>query len=79
MVTKSGYRVTFLPLYKPTCQPAAPGTAYSSANTEPIYITTVTWGPRKSKRTGTVDNGGEYLSFYYIGKIAADAVSQPSP
>jgi hypothetical protein len=43
--------------------------------TEPIYVTTQTFGPRY-RRDGSIRNaGGEYLSFYYVGFIGPDAVS----
>lgn len=75
---KSGYRAEFLPLYIPTRAPTSPNAQndgyYEPPNTEPIYVSVITWSPRK-KRSGTMDNGGEYLSFYYVGKIPVDAVS----
>jgi len=74
---ESGYQVEFLPLYTPTRAPVSPNTVsskYEPPNTEPIYISVISWGPRKSRRTGIVDNGGEYLSFYYVGMIPIDAV-----
>jgi len=71
---ESGYQVEFLPLYTPTRAPISPGAPKDTPNTEPIYISTVAWAPRKSRRSRTTDNGGEYLSFYYVGQIPLDAV-----
>lgn len=42
-------------------------------NTEPVYITTQRWGPKRFGN-GHVDNGGIYQAFYYVGQIPADAV-----
>jgi hypothetical protein len=74
---KSGYRVEFLPLYTPTRAPVSPDVPrgqYELPNTEPIYVSVISWAPRKNRRSRATDNGGEYLSFYYVGQIPPDAV-----
>ncbi|KAK0200751.1 hypothetical protein DFS33DRAFT_1266161 [Desarmillaria ectypa] len=67
----SGYKVQHFPLYKATRAPASPKNpgARRSPNTEPAYISARSWGPKRN------DNGGEYLTFWYVGKIGPDAVS----
>lgn len=39
---------------------------------EPVFITTDDFGPYR--RRNSVDRGGEYITFCYIGQIPADAV-----
>jgi len=73
---ESGYQVEFLPLYTPTRAPIPPDMPISAPNIEPIYISIIAWGPRKRSRSHKRDNGGEYLSFYYVGQITVDAVHQ---
>ncbi|KAH9943911.1 hypothetical protein B0H21DRAFT_747560 [Amylocystis lapponica] len=76
---ESGFKAQFLPLYTPTNAPPSPLDRlcpYVLPNTEPIYISTKKWRPRKQRpdrlpRPG--DNGGEYLTFWYVGQIAEDA------
>ncbi|EIN05273.1 hypothetical protein PUNSTDRAFT_107551 [Punctularia strigosozonata HHB-11173 SS5] len=79
---ESGYQPQFLPLYMPHRFPSPPnpdkgvaGTRSPFAKvTEPIYVTTQTWGPRYHNDGSLRDAGGEYISFYYVGYIGADAV-----
>ncbi|KIM81965.1 hypothetical protein PILCRDRAFT_820843 [Piloderma croceum F 1598] len=74
---ESGYRVEFLPLYTPTRAPVSPDVPrghYELPNTEPIYVSVISWAPRKNHQSRATDNGGEYLSFYYVGQIPPDAV-----
>ena len=77
---QSGYRAEFMPLCTPTRALATPGQFSAGAsrtaaalNTEPIYITTQRFGPYR-RRSGALDNGGEYIAFYYVGQISHDAV-----
>jgi len=71
---ESGYRVTFLPLYSKTQAPGAPSdpNPWAAPNHEPIFINTAAYPPRV-RRTITFPPG-EYLSFWYVGQIPADAV-----
>lgn len=79
---ESGYRVEFLPLYLPTNAPIPPAERGHGdlPSTEPFYISTHAWAPRNRQHPeGQVwagDFGGEYLTFWYIGQISADAVHQ---
>lgn len=68
---ETGYRATFLPTYHYHNQPSPTYQYYPS--TEPIFIHLMTWGPRY-RGDKMVDPGGEYLTTWYIGQIAADAV-----
>jgi len=74
---ESGYRAEFLPLFAPHHAPAAPHdlNAYNRPDTEPIFISLTSWQPRR--RRGFPDNGGEYLTSWYVGRIAENAISQP--
>lgn len=78
---ESGYRVDFLPVFMPSNAPRAPGSVHRRYNiplTEPFYVTTLTWKPRArppGRRSRVGDGGGEYLTFWYVGQIAEDAVS----
>lgn len=62
-----------MPLFIPHHAPAPPDdrNAYERPNTEPIFMTLSSWQP---KRRGAADNGGEYLTSWYVGRIAEDAV-----
>jgi hypothetical protein len=44
------------------------------SHTEAIYITTMTWAPRRRSNGDTMP-GGEYLTHWYLGEIPEDAVS----
>ncbi|KAI0369306.1 hypothetical protein BV20DRAFT_946440 [Pilatotrama ljubarskyi] len=71
---ESGYRVSFLPLIMPTHAPTPPGSPERSRwlpCSEPIYVDLHQW---RRKHFGRDDNGGEYLTFWYVGQIADDAV-----
>ncbi|TFY67372.1 hypothetical protein EVG20_g3966 [Dentipellis fragilis] len=70
---ESGYHAEFLPVCTPTNAPCPPDTEYPVLNTEPIYITTMRWNPRRAEDNDW-HKGGEYLAFYYVGQIPADAV-----
>ena len=64
-----------MPLFIPHHAPAPPDdpNAYERLNTEPIFMTLTSWQPKR--RGGVlVDNGGEYLTSWYVGRIAEDAV-----
>jgi hypothetical protein len=84
---QSGYRTELLPLSIPTRAPNAPVPAPRDAsatssdvstqaavhprfNTEPIYVST-----RSYERTSR-HNGGEYVTFWYVGFIGPDAVRE---
>ncbi|KAJ7699307.1 hypothetical protein B0H17DRAFT_1049404 [Mycena rosella] len=73
---ESGYRVAFMPLYTNTSAPGPPSQrdAPFRLNCEPIFISTVSYPERK--RRSTTLPPGEYLSFWYIGQIPADAVCE---
>ena len=64
-----------MPLFSPHHAPAPPNdpSAYDRPNTEPIFISLTAWQP-KQRRRGLVDNGGEYLTSWYVGRITEDAV-----
>lgn len=47
--------------------------AYERPNTEPIFMSLTSWQPKR-RRAGVVDNGGEYLTSWYVGRISEDAV-----
>ncbi|KAI0056830.1 hypothetical protein BV25DRAFT_1813410 [Artomyces pyxidatus] len=68
---ESGYRAEFLPLCLPSLAPTPQGTPRPLTNTEPIYITTHFCEPIRRSETGR-----EYLAFYYVGQIPADAVRE---
>jgi hypothetical protein len=40
---------------------------------EPVFITTHDFGPYRY-RNNTIDRGGQYITFCYVGQIPADAV-----
>ncbi|KAH9943872.1 hypothetical protein B0H21DRAFT_471675 [Amylocystis lapponica] len=75
---ESGFQVQFLPLYTPTNAPLSPQDRlypWVLPNTEPIYISAMSWRPRRPRADHTVrpgDSGGEYLTFWYVGQIAED-------
>ncbi|KZT68056.1 hypothetical protein DAEQUDRAFT_728315 [Daedalea quercina L-15889] len=79
---ESGYQVEFLPLYLPTNAPIPPAERARGMQpcAEPFYASTQKWAPRRRRRQRTdeslypEDNGGEYMVFWYIGQISADAV-----
>ncbi|KAI0718463.1 NUDIX hydrolase domain-like protein, partial [Fomitopsis betulina] len=79
---ESGYRVDFLPLFLPTNAPIPPADRARGEQpcAEPFYVNTHAWGPRRRVRPNDVsypgDKGGEYLTFWYIGQIAHDAVHE---
>ncbi|KAA1474137.1 hypothetical protein DENSPDRAFT_873203 [Dentipellis sp. KUC8613] len=72
---ESGYRAEFLPVCTPTNAPCPPGMEYPDLNTEPIYVTTMQYTPRDSEDNDW-HKGGEYIAFYYVGQIPADAVRE---
>lgn len=67
----------FLPLYIPSQAPRSPSQPRDQwvRNTEPIYVTTQYWAPRKRRGSTSYDQGGEYLSFYYVGHLTEDTVN----
>lgn len=74
LISKSGYRVTFLPVYTRTNAPPPPQDvqARKRPNTEPIYTTVTSYGG--FVRQGLVRPPGEYLVFWYVGQISENAV-----
>lgn len=52
--------------------PAGERKFYLLPNTEPIYMSTYRWKGRRSLQ-GHGSIGGEYLTFWYVGQIPADA------
>ncbi|KAJ7161055.1 NUDIX hydrolase domain-like protein [Mycena filopes] len=71
---ESGYRVEFLPLHTQSQAPLSPNTPHRAPNCEPIYIHT-TYYPERL-RPNSVRPPGEYLTFWYVGQIPADAVRE---
>ncbi|KAJ6578791.1 NUDIX hydrolase domain-like protein [Mycena vulgaris] len=70
---ESGYRVEFLPVYSNTRAPD-PLHKVDAPNCEPIFINTAAYPARKRRNYSLPP--GEYLSFWYIGQIPADAVRE---
>ncbi|KAG7443240.1 uncharacterized protein BT62DRAFT_1009426 [Guyanagaster necrorhizus] len=70
---ESGYEAQHFPLYKVTRAPAPPKDpgARESPHTEAVYVSVRSWGPKKH------DEGGEYFTFWYVGKIGPDAKWTP--
>ncbi|KAI0742867.1 hypothetical protein C8Q80DRAFT_1191184 [Daedaleopsis nitida] len=71
---ESGYRVSFLPLIIPHNAPEPPHSLdYAGLRlvSEPIFISTLVYGRGSGGRNR---HGGEYLTFWYVGQIPADAV-----
>ncbi|KAJ7042958.1 NUDIX hydrolase domain-like protein [Mycena alexandri] len=71
---ESGYRVEFLPLHTHSRAPLPPNTPTRDLNSEPIYITTQAFAART--RNNRSAPPGEYLTFWYVGQIPADAVRE---
>jgi len=73
---ETGYQAEFMPLFSPHHAPSPPHDldAHKRPNTEPIYMSLSSWQPKR--RRGLVDNGGEYLTSWYVGRISEDAVVQ---
>jgi hypothetical protein len=44
---------------------------------EPVFITSHDFGPYR--HGNRVDRGGQYIIFYYVGQIPADAVRPTHP
>ncbi|KAF8918407.1 hypothetical protein CPB85DRAFT_1196867, partial [Mucidula mucida] len=76
---ESGYPVRHFPLFKDTWQPVPPEDRNKEypANIEPAYVSITPWTPRFTKDGHFKDRGGEYLTFWYVGQIAADAQWTP--
>ncbi|KAI0314701.1 hypothetical protein OF83DRAFT_1063381 [Amylostereum chailletii] len=72
---ESGFRAEFLPLYFSSNAVVSPGKVDDGLRTEPIFISIVRSGPHL-RRNGTFNTGTEYLAFYYVGQIPADAVRE---
>ncbi|KAI0651155.1 hypothetical protein C8Q79DRAFT_15374 [Trametes meyenii] len=73
---ESGYRVSFLPLIMPTNAPTEPGSPEHDPRrpiTEPIYVQLMKWHQRRYARVQYGGPGGEYLTFWYVGQIPANA------
>ncbi|KAJ7730256.1 NUDIX hydrolase domain-like protein [Mycena maculata] len=73
---ESGYRVEFLPVYTQTSAPGPQSNPNAPwlPNCEPIFINTASY-PQRKRRNSTM-SPGEYLTFWYIGQIPADAVRE---
>jgi len=67
---ESGYTAEFLPLLSGSRAPATGSRRNSSATTEPIFVSTLRFGREYG------GNGGEYLTFWYVGLINEDAVRE---
>ncbi|KAI0673133.1 hypothetical protein C8Q78DRAFT_930406, partial [Trametes maxima] len=73
---ESGLRVSFLPLIMPTNAPTEPRSPEHDPRrpiTEPIYVQMTQWRQRRYARIGYGAHGGEYLTFWYVGQIPANA------
>ena len=76
---QSGYQIVPLPLYSGSLAPDTPSQpddqtpGHTRKDTEPIAVTTYNWN-----HTAVFSRGGngEYLTFWYVGQITEDAVSQ---
>ncbi|CCM00710.1 uncharacterized protein FIBRA_02750 [Fibroporia radiculosa] len=77
---ESGFRADFLPVVLAHNAPLPPGSQSKLDDpcTEPFYVSTMAFGPsrRQAQRSPREDGGGEYLTFWYIGQIPADAVCE---
>ncbi|KAF9017696.1 hypothetical protein BDZ89DRAFT_1074631 [Hymenopellis radicata] len=76
---ESGYPVSHFPLYKDTLQPVPPedrGKEYP-VNIEPAFVSIAPWPPRFTRDGQLRSHGGEYLTFWYVGQIAAHAQWTP--
>jgi len=64
---ESGYKVSFLPIYKYSQQPPPPSDelAVMRPDTEPFYMTVTTW------------RRGEYFVLWFLGEIEEDAIHTP--
>jgi hypothetical protein len=71
--TQSGYEPYLFPHFGPCHAPPAPtmDRHYRGPWYEPIFITLGFWRPGSRKR---LNHGGEYLTTWYLGGIAEDAV-----
>ncbi|KAF8628584.1 hypothetical protein AX17_005980 [Amanita inopinata Kibby_2008] len=74
---ESGYRVESLPLYTFTQAPSSrhDGDARLQPNTEPVYMTVVSYGPR-IRHGQVVRDAGEYVTSWYVGQIPDGAVRE---
>ena len=61
--------------FGPCHAPVPPGQrdGYYRSHSEAIYITTMAWAPRK-RRNGEIEQGGEYLTHWYLGEVGENAV-----
>lgn len=75
---QTGYRIEFLPLYTGSLaqDPRLPTrNSLPAKDTEPIAVTTFNW-PAGHPHLGRFGSG-EYLTTWFVGQIAEDAVSFP--
>ncbi|KAH6912070.1 hypothetical protein BKA70DRAFT_1266470 [Coprinopsis sp. MPI-PUGE-AT-0042] len=74
---ESGYRPNFMSHFTPNHAPIPPHErdSFYRSHSEAIYITTMSWAPRK-RLNGEIDHGGEYLTHWYLGEISEDATRQ---
>jgi 8-oxo-dGTP pyrophosphatase MutT (NUDIX family) len=72
---QSGYEVSPFPLYTWNRQPPSPHDedAASRPNTEAVYHTMHSWGPRYH-HDQCIDHGGEYLVAWFVGQIPENPV-----
>ncbi|KAI0758939.1 hypothetical protein C8Q74DRAFT_1300977 [Fomes fomentarius] len=73
---ESGYRVSFLPVIMWHNAPEPPNSRDVQGLlpvTEPIFISTLVYGRGQGGRN---KHGGEYLTFWYVGQIGEDAVTE---
>ncbi|KAF9006026.1 NUDIX hydrolase domain-like protein [Cyathus striatus] len=74
---EAGYNVEFLPHYGPTRQPVGPAerVTRTKALTEPIYLTITAWKDgAHTPYEAEGSKGGEYMTSWYLGQIAEDAI-----
>ncbi|KAI0031786.1 hypothetical protein K488DRAFT_24058, partial [Vararia minispora EC-137] len=75
---ESGYRAVFLPLYQPTGAPLPPGTQDDGLRTgEPLFMKIIGQPTIVDRNTrSTYRRGDEYVCYYFVGQIPADAVRE---
>ncbi|VDB88325.1 unnamed protein product [Peniophora sp. CBMAI 1063] len=75
---ESGYRATFLPLLLPSGAPIPPDARAGDdgLRTEPIYIRAMGIPSVVDRSNRIRSRGEEYIVFFYVGQIPADAIRE---